>query len=265
VTAAAAIDRAAAASALLVEHWRTGRRLAALPDGLRPATRAEGYAIQAELERPGASPIAGWKIAATSLAGQRHIGVDGPMAGRLPADRVLEDGAAMSLDGNHMRVAEVEFVFRMARTLPPRAEPYAVEEVLDAVAALHPGIEVPDSRFADFAVVGAPQLIADDACAHLFVLGAACPEEWRGLDLAAWKPVARVGDRYTREGLGANVLGSPCLALAWLANELSGIGVPLAAGQFVTTGTCVTPLDIRPGDVVEADFGMLGKVSARFT
>jgi 2-keto-4-pentenoate hydratase len=264
VTADLAPLDTAAASALLVDHWRAGRVLPTLPPGLRPATRAEGYAIQAELEGPGRAPIAGWKIAATSRAGQVHIGVDGPMAGRLPADRVLGDGAVVEMAGNHMRVAEVEYVFRMARTLAPRAEPYAVDEVMAAVGALHTGIEIPDSRFADFATVGAPQLIADDACAHLFVLGPACPQTWRELDLAAERPNATVGGRYERQGLGANVLGDPRTALAWIANELSGIGVPLRAGQFVTTGTCMAPLEIRPGDTVHADYGALGSVSASF-
>ncbi|WP_374448393.1 2-keto-4-pentenoate hydratase [Stella sp.] len=264
MTAAAARLDTAAAAALLREHWRTGRKMAALPAALRPAGRVDGYAIQAELEAPGLAPVAGWKIAATSRAGQLHIGVDGPMAGRLPADRVLEPGATIDLAGNLMRVAEVEFVFRMAATLAPRSAPYGRGEVMAAVGALHTGIEIPDSRFEDFARVGAAQLIADDACAHLFVLGPACPDAWRSLDLAAERPRAAVGGRYEREGLGANVLGDPRDALVWIANELSGIGVPLRAGQFVTTGTCVAPLEVRPGDTVLADYGMLGTISATF-
>ena len=73
------------ASELLWEHWQEGRRLQALPAQLRPATRAEGYAIQAELEKRSAAPLFGWKIAATSVAGQKHINVDGPIAGRILA------------------------------------------------------------------------------------------------------------------------------------------------------------------------------------
>ncbi len=29
-------------------------------------------------------------------------------------------------------------------------------------------------------------------------------------------------------------------------------------------GTCTTPVQIGPGDAVEADFGVLGRVTARF-
>ena len=95
----------------------------ALPRHLRPATRADGYAIQALIERASARPPSGWKIAATSAAGQQHINVDGPMAGRLLAERVLLEGTTVSLGANRMRVAEIEFVFRMARTLSPRPNP----------------------------------------------------------------------------------------------------------------------------------------------
>ncbi|MFM2149158.1 MAG: hypothetical protein RLZZ187_1464 [Pseudomonadota bacterium] len=253
-----------AASDLLVRHWRAGTVLDALPEGLRPDTRAEGYAIQSELEKLSAKPLWGWKIAATSTAGQRHIGVDGPLAGRLLAEMVHADGATLPFGANRMRVAEAEFAFRMAHDLPPRAEAYTVEEVLDTVAALHTAIEVPDSRFVDFVTAGAAQLLADNACAHQFVLGPEAPAIWRDMDLAAHRVIGRVTGRLEREGLGANVLGDPRIALTWLANELSRHGMTLAAGQVVTTGTCLVPMDVAPGDEITMDYGDLGRVGIRF-
>jgi 2-keto-4-pentenoate hydratase len=254
-----------AASALLVEHWRAGRVLEALPEALRPATRGAGYAIQAQLEAISARPLWGWKIAATSTAGQRHIGVDGPLAGRLLAEMVQPDGATVSLAGNRMRVAEPEFAFRIGRSLPPRATPYGQDEVMAAVADLHLALELPDSRYADFVTAGGPQLIADNACAHRFVLGPRADARWRQLDLAQHRVTATWGGRDRREGSGAAVLGDPRRALTWLANELSGLGLPLAEGQVVTTGTCMVPLELAPGDRVEATFGDLGRVSCQLT
>src|SRR5687767_15767895 len=94
---------------LLWAHWQEGRRMAELPPDVRPRTRAEGYDIQATLESRTAAPLFGWKIAATSRAGQAHIGVDGPLAGRLLGERVFDSGAELPLGKNHMRVAEAEF------------------------------------------------------------------------------------------------------------------------------------------------------------
>ena len=250
------------ASDLLWNHWHQGKRLSSIPEDLRPRTREEGYAVQALLEQRSASPLFGWKIAATSSAGQKHINVTGPLAGRLLRERVSASGAALPFGVNHMKVAEAEFAFRMDRDLPPRPQPYSVDEVLAAVATLHPAIEVPDSRFEDFTIVGAPQLIADNACAHLFVLGPPAEADWRALDLVEHRAVGTAGD-LTREGKGANVLGDPRVALAWLANELSGLGLTLKAGEVVTTGTCLTPLPIQPGDQISVDFGVLGGLTAR--
>ena len=185
------------------------------------------------------------------------------MAGRILSETVIADGGNASMAGNEMRVAEPEFAFRMATDLPPRSQPYAVREVLDAVGTLHPAIEIPDSRFADFVSAGAEQIIADNACAHLFVLGAPTVVNWRALDLVEERPVITMrGQQFI--GHGKNVLGDPRAALAWLANELRELGITLRAGEVVTTGTCHPPLPIASGDRMEADFGVLGKVSVGF-
>jgi 2-keto-4-pentenoate hydratase len=253
----------AAASKILNEHWRAGTKLDGLGAPYRPRDRAEGYAIQAEIERKSGTKLFGWKIAATSGAGQKHINVDGPMAGRILSETLIPDGGTASMAGNEMRVAEPEFAFRMKADLPPRPSPYSVQEVLDAVGTLHPAIEIPDSRFADFVNAGAAQIIADNACAHLFVLGPAVTSNWRALDLSGEKPViAMRGKQFI--GHGKNVLGDPRIALAWCANELRQLGLTLRAGEVVTTGTCHPPLPIQSGDLVAADFGSLGKVSVAF-
>ena len=65
-------------------------------------------------------------------------------------------------------------------------------------------------------------------------------------------------------GYGRNVLGDPRVALTWLVNELSALGISCEPGQVVTTGTCRLPVTVKPGDVVAADFGAFGRVSCRF-
>ena len=142
--------------------------------------------------------------------------------------------------------------------------PYTRAEVLAAIGALHPAIEVPDSRFAPFEEAGTAQLIADNACTDYFVLGAAAPEAWRALDLIGHPVRARIVGGAKYSGTGANVLGDPLLALTWIANELSSVGVTLRENQVVTTGTCFKPFAVHPGDAVEVDFGVIGRVSASF-
>jgi 2-keto-4-pentenoate hydratase len=243
--------------------WQEEQRCSALPPTLLPLNRSDAYRIQALHEVVSAAPLAGWKIAATSVAGQKHIGVNGPLAGRYIAERIVPSGGEIPFGSNHMRVAEVEFAFRMGRDLIPRFQSYTQGEVFDAIASAHPAIEIPDSRYDRFETVGAAALIADNACAHWMAIGDAMPERWRDVELAEFQPVGRIAGKSDVTGKGSNVLGSPRIAMTWLANELSGIGVTLRAGQFVTTGTCLIPMPIARGDHVTGDFGALGKIDVR--
>ena len=262
----AALDQQAisAAATLLWGHRTAFTQIAELPKPCRPADRSDGYAIQAAVAGLSGQRVIGWKIAATSRAGQKHIGVDGPVAGGLLDNRVIlaphadAPQARVSLAGNHMRVAEAEFAFRLGRALPARSGAYGLNDVLEAVDSLHPAIELPDSRYEDFADVGALQLIADSACAWWLVVGAAAPTGWRQRDLAAHRVETFLNGSPAEAGVGANVLRDPRLALTWLANELRTYGHGLQAGDLVTTGTCIAPVSIAPGDTFRVDFGEFG-------
>ncbi len=251
------------AAAILWSAWTEGRRLPALPETCRPRTLDDGYAVQQAIAARLAGPAIGWKIAATSAEGQRHIGVAAPLSSPLFARFLVEPGATIAAQRLHMRVAELEFAFRMGRDLAPGAEAFTVDAVLDAVDALHLAIEVPDSRFDDFASAGAPQLVADCACAGYFVLGPAVPD-WRNLDLAMQPVAIRRADGPAHEGTGANALGDPRIALAWLANHVRERGIVLGAGAVVTTGTCTRPIAVAPGVTVTAEFPGLGSLAVRF-
>jgi 2-keto-4-pentenoate hydratase len=240
--------------------WLEERCVDSIPEAFRPRNRAEGYEVQRHLADGSGQRTLGWKIAATSQAGQAHLKVDGPLAGRLLADRVCPDGASIRLGHNGMRVAEAEFAFRLRQDLPPRQAPYELREVMDAIDTLHPAIEIPDSRYRDFCAVGDAQLIADDACACQFVLGPAV-NDWRHLDLAAHVVRVQLNGSPIRDGKGANVLGDPRRAMHWIANELRVHGPGLQSGEIVTTGTAVVPIAIEPGSRVLADFGCLGTVT----
>jgi len=152
----------------------------------------------------------------------------------------------------------------MGRDLPPRIAAYGQTGVCDAVAALHLAIEIPDARFERFAEIGPAQIVADDAFASWFVLGAEVPN-WRRLDLAVQPVRALKNGALFRDGVGANALGDPRIALTWIANHLSQRGIGLTKGDIVTTGTCITPATIEPGDQMVADFIGLGRVAISFS
>ena len=253
-------ERTEAAARAIWEAWSGHRLIDGLPEACRPGTVAEGYAVQAALARiAGARPV-GWKIAATSEAGQKHIGVDGPLAGRLWESKLHRSGATLPAGHLHMSVVEAEFAFRMGRDLPGGGGDYTVDTVMAAVAALHPAIEIPDSRYHDFTVVGAAQLIADNGCTEFCVLGPEAPPAWCDTDLAAHPVAVSIDGEEVATGRGANALGDPRRALTWLANDRVRHGLPLAAGDVIITGTCIVPAPVAPGQRVSAGFGALGAV-----
>ena len=69
-------ENARTAANILWGSWKSGQRLRQLPDGCRPRTLGEGYVVQAMLEEVSGCASLGWKIAATNVTGQKHIGVD---------------------------------------------------------------------------------------------------------------------------------------------------------------------------------------------
>lgn len=248
------------AATLLNQSWQFGRKLDSLPPGLRPQSREEGYKIAEHLSVLRGERVTGWKIAATSKAGQAHINVDGPLAGRLYESRVLPAGARISLGANTMKVIEVEFAFRFGYELPCNTRRYTISEVMASVASLHLSIEVPDSRYADFTKIGAPGLIADTACADWLVLGHAIETNWRNLDLAGFSVAGILNGKEVACGTGSAALGDPRSALTWLVNELCEYADGVKIGAIVTTGTCIVPVPINPGDHFVADYGILGRI-----
>jgi 2-keto-4-pentenoate hydratase len=144
--------------------WQARSVIDAWPSTVNPLDRAWAYPVQNALFAATQGTHWGWKIAATSTAGQHHIGVSAPLAGRLMRERIHPDGATLDVQRNRMRVAEAEFAFRMGRDVStPAGHKLRLEDVLAAVSAVHLAIELPDSRFADFAHMGEASLIADFA------------------------------------------------------------------------------------------------------
>lgn len=248
----------------LLSAWQQSRQIGALDASHRPLDRAQGYQCQAALFEATKDSTYGWKIAATSVAGQKHIGVSGPLAGRLLDSRRLSPGASVSLMGNVMRVMEAEFAFHLGQNVRASSPTLSQDDVMACVDELHLAIEIPNSRYTDFEHVGEASLIADFACAGHVVLGAAVQTPWRDKDLSLHAVQVSRHGTVVAQGQGANVLGDPRLALTWLANELISHGMHLKKGDTVITGTCVVPVPVSEGDQMVADFGDLGQLAVQF-
>ena len=247
------------AAALFVEARAGDKHMQGLPMECVPETTGEGYLIQAAVAEQLSLKQVGWKLAATNVSGQRHIGVNAPIIGRLYADVVYDAPATILVRNNKMRVAEAEFTFKVGRDVPPVVN-RTREQVIDFIDALFPAIELPDSRFVDFIAAGGASLAADNACAREFVLGEQVMGRWREIALDKYAVSVKVNGKPICSGTGADVLGDPREALTWMFNECGRLGITLERDHIITTGVIGVPVPIVPGDHIHADFGILGSV-----
>jgi len=259
----ASIDRAAS---FLAERRLSHRRFDGLPDG-PPADEAEAYAIQRRLHTAlgagGLGPVIGYKIGCTTPVMQHYLGIPSPCGGGVLAANVHESPAALRHADFVRPGVECELAVRLARPLPVRATAYRPEDVADAVGDCMAAIELVDDRYLDWRATGTPTLIADDFFQAGIVLGPPAPD-WRRHDLAALGGTLRINGAEAGRGTGADVMGHPFAALAWLANRLAAEGRPLDSGAVVMTGSIVQTCWVARGDAVEAALGPLGTAAARF-
>ncbi len=230
------------------------------PEIFKPKNRIEAYSIQNNFLKYTSYNLFGWKVAATSSSGQKHIGVAEPLAGRIFKEKVFKNQSKVSLGNNKMAVAEPEFAFKINKDIFPRKQIYSINEVLSFIDDLYPVIELPNSRFTKYEIQGEEQLIADNACAHFFIIGNKFNGLWKNFDLEnhSVNISNQNGKNYT--GIGKNVLGNPIIGLTWLINELSKYNITINKELIVSTGTCTEPFPINTNDLITADFGVLGKV-----
>ena len=251
------------AAELLINAKIRAEPMSLLPPSVQPVNLTESYRIQ-DIVTAGNDTVV-WKIAATSKAGQNHIGINHPIAGQLSDSCILYSGDTAVMAGNLMQAAEAEFVFEFSSDLPARKTPYEVDEVMSCVGHLRIGIELPDSRYQLFAKAGTPQLVADNACANLFVLGSRVDCDWRKDDIASKKVSLYVDRDLATEGYGSDALGDPRRALTWLVNHTSERQIDLSSGQFVTTGVCGDPTPVRSAAHIRVEVEGYGKVEVNLS
>lgn len=251
------------AAALLIAARRDGAGIDALPAGAEPATLEDAYAIQDAIIAGIDVPLAGWKVALTNDEAQRRAKADEPAAGPLFAPFIHMSPNVIDRDADCVSGFECEFAVQLAMDLPASGAPYDANSVAAAVASLHPAIEVTGIRLGNRASLGVLGTVTDHAGNFSLVCGPAV-ENWHSLDLPACTVRHLVDGDEIAASDGANVLGNPLNALAWLANHLAGRGHELKAGQWITTGAATGPLPAPVGSTVTADFADLGTVEVRF-
>ena len=198
-----------------------------------------------------------WKIAATSLEGQKHINVSQPLAGFYKMEDIFENGCKVNIEKNLMRVLEPEFVFLVDGKKINGSNP----DNFDFIKAVAPGFELPNSRFENFHEAGENLLIFDSACAHNLIIGEFKNFKYQIKDFDDYSVEIFGNNKLLGIGNSQNVYGNPFNALKWIIKQFSKSSMKFNHDIIISTGTCIDPIKVIKNTHYLADFGEIGKIN----
>lgn len=246
------VDAVDAAAALLLQARRSREWLEALPATLIPQDQAQACAVQDAVMR-GIGPVGGWKVGARGPEAA-------PNCAPLPRSLIFAQDEALPSGLLRLRGVEAEIGFMLGADMPPRTEPYTVDEVTGFIASVHPTLEIVESRFTDFRQVAPLAVLADSNSNGALVVGPAI-----GAQSRAGYETLRVSLTFDGVEKVAATGGNPAKdllrLLAWLANHCAARCGGLKRGDMVTTGSHTGMQFAAPGTRVQAQFAGLGGVA----
>lgn len=222
------------------------------------------YAVQAALiahRTAGGARAVGRKIGLTSPKVQAQLGVSQPDFGVLLDDMACAQDQPVDITRLIQPKIEAELAFILATDLDQASVSEA--DVAAATAHVVAALEIVDSRIADWDI-SILDTVADNASCGLFVLGdQQVPPA--NIDVTAVQMTLRRDGEIVSAGTGADCLGSPLAAVAWLARTVRRYGFPLCAGEVVLSGALGPMVNVEPGSRYTAAISGVGTVSAGFT
>ena len=205
--------------------------------------------------------VLGKKIGLTSLAVQANLGIDSPDFGFLTDAMSYPNGSEVPISTSLIAPrAEGELAFVLRRDLQgPGIEE---SDVIDATEGVQACFEIVDSRIRNWEITLC-DTVADNASCGFYVLGGDLTDPKR-LDLVTCGMVVEKNGEVASTGAGAACLGSPALAVAWLANALAKYEISLEAGETILSGSFVPLIPVEAGDEMRVRTSGAGEASVRF-
>jgi len=241
------------------------KRIKKLPEDCVPQSYKEAYDIQEKLVNKYLiadknNLLIGKKIGCTNKAAQIQLNINESFFGNMFSNNISKSNCIINSENYFSPFVEPEFSFIMKNELDILKAPYKPEIVCEAISAVLPSIELVDSRFEDWTVVGVKNLIADNAVHAHWIYGDEI-NKLNSINFNNHSVDLFINGNLIDKGNSNNVMGNPINSLTWLINNLALSGKSLPKNSYISTGTCTPAIPIKRGDKVTADFGKLGNVS----
>ena len=257
-------DKIVALGDELFEAWKAAKQLAPLTER-EPAITID-VAYQVQLRTIGrrieaGERVVGKKIGITAKPVMQMLKVDQPDFGHLLFGMVYRNDDVLEAERFCQPRGEGEIAFILKRDLAGPGLTNA--DVLAVTESVMLAFEIVDSRVTDWKIK-IQDTVADNASAAAFVLGNQSVDP-RKVDLVLCGMVLEKNGEIIGTGAGAASMGNPVTAVAWLANTLGSLGLPLKSGEVILSGSLSIMFPIQAGDSLRMRLGGVGSVACRFT
>ena len=222
--------------------------------GDMPQTLADAYAIQEQAIALNGGIIAGWKVGRINAPLDAHYGAN-RLVGPIFANRVAVEAPnlAMPVLAQGFAAAEAEYLLRIG-TLPPAGKTqFSMDEAADLIDVVHIGLEIASSPFPGINEHGPAVTISDFGNNFGLCVGQSIPD-WRESDFLNWPITMKIEGVQVGHATAATMLDGPIGAARFLFELAAERGLPLATGQWISSGAVTGVHPVKVGDFAEAIF-----------
>ena len=256
-------DRAALVAGKFLSARRSATGLSGYPGEL-PATLDEAYRIQDEAIAGWRANVLGWKVGRIVPPFEALFGTD-RLAG--PIFRVVEQDAvsrnAMPVFARGFAAGEAEYLLRIGAPPEPGKTRFTLEEAADLIDLVHVGIEIASSPLPTINQLGPVAVISDFGNNNGLVVGPAIPD-WRNSDFENWPVATLIDGKEVGRGAASGFPDGAIGSARFLFELMAARGIPLSAGQWISTGAVTGVHAASPGQTVEARFADRVSVACKF-
>jgi len=248
-------------AAALRDAERTRKTINPLSASYPTLTEEHAYAIQAQTLKLRNERAVGYKLGYTSEAMRAQMNIDHPNYGILTnSARVDQVDASVDLGALIHPLVEPEIALLVGRRIEGTG--HDRNSVWSHVDAVMPAFEVVDTRYHEYKFKITDN-ISDNSSNARYLTGT--PRSLSSVgDLRLLGVLLWTEGRCIDQGIGANALGDPLLALAWLANFLGERDHVIAAGSVILTGGLTRAYPATKNQTYVAEFGELGAIRIHF-
>ncbi len=232
-------------------------------------TIEDAYAIQTAwkaIKLQEGRKIVGHKIGLTSRVMQRAMNINESDFGFLLDDMVFADGSTIPTSDFLDPRIEVELAFILKKDIS--GPNVSIFDVLNATDYVIPALELIAAR--SFRVDpetgykrSVKDTISDNAANGGIIMGGRAMKP-DAIDMRWVGALLYKNGVIEESGVAAAVLNHPANGIAWLAKKYADFGLSLKAGEVILAGSFTSPIKVKSGDTIHADFKEMGSISCFF-